>query len=189
MSVLDATREMTVDEFLALPECEERMELVAGETIMSPKPTFDHQAALTEIAYLLRDRVGTNGWVVLEKEVVVRTPAGREQVRVPDLCYLRRSRGDIVTQEAIRGAPDIVVEILSQTTEEVDRIAKRDEYETSGVGEYWIVDVDVRAVLIHYFAEGRQALAKDQESFESEVLKSLGLPCRFSVAELFETLL
>jgi Uma2 family endonuclease len=135
---------------------------------------------------LLSERVGTEGWAVCEKEVVVHTPDGEEQVRVPDICYIRKAKADIIGQDAIRGAPDIVIEILSESTQEVDRFTKRAEYGASGVLEYWVVDIPSRAVLVHDFQRGSRRLFK--KSFESGVLKSLGLPCRFSVPEIFENL-
>ena len=42
MPVLAATTKLTVKEFLALPECEERIELVDGKIIVSPKPKSNH---------------------------------------------------------------------------------------------------------------------------------------------------
>jgi Uma2 family endonuclease len=120
--------------------------------------------------------------------MIVVSPQEREGVRAPDICYIRESRQGIITDQAIRGAADIVIEVLSETTEEVDRIAKRDQYEATGVPEYWIVDIGARAVLVHYFAQGRQRLFQGEDEFQSEVLKSLGLPSRFSVQEIFEVL-
>ena len=185
MAVLEAIQKITVDEFLAQPENGERMELVDGEIIMSPMPKTDHQLLLFHLAYLLRVRVGNSGLVIGEKEMIVRDLLDGTRVRVPDLCYIRESRHEIISDEAIRGPADIVIEILSEATEEIDRITKRDEYRATGVPEYWIVDLSARAVLIHYFAQDRQGLFQGDDEFESEVLKAAELPCQFSVPELF----
>ena len=185
MAVLEAIQKITVDEFLAQPENGERMELVDGEIIMSPKARFDHQRMVAYLSYLLLERVGSSGFVVVDKEMVVSSQNGHGQVRVPDLCYIRQSRHEIISDEAIRGPADIVIEILSEATEETDRITKRDEYRVTGVPEYWIVDLSARAVLIHYFAQDRQGLFQGDDEFESEVLKAAELPCQFSVPELF----
>jgi len=191
MAVLDAVKRMTVDEYLALPESPEgspRMELVDGEIIMSPRARSDHQRMAAYLSHLLWQRVGHSGIVLVDKEMVVQSSPDDESVRAPDLCYIQESRQQIVTAEAIRGGADIVIEILSESTEEVDRIAKRDEYQATGVPEYWIVDLSARAVLIHYFAQERRALFRNDDEFESEVLKSLGLESRFSVKEIFSIL-
>ena len=188
MPVLETVNRTTVEDFLAQPENSDWLELVDGEIVMSPRPRSEHQELIARLSYLFISRVGSSGRVVIEKEVVVRTPRGQEQVRVPDLCYVQETRQEIVAPEAIRGAPDIVVEILSEGTAEVDRITKRDEYRASGVAEYWIVDIASRSVLIHYFASGKQGRFEGDETFVSEVLRGLELPCEFSIAEIFEAI-
>lgn len=186
MDMLDTFTKLTVKEFLALPETHQPMELVDGEVIMSPRPLSEHQELVHWLSHLLRTRVGRASRILGEKELMVKTKEGLEGVRVPDLCYVRQARRRWVRPEAIRGTPDIIVEILSQATEEVDRITKRDEYQATGVAEYWIVDIPSRSVLVHYFPDSVKTIYKGREVFESRVLKELGLPCQFSIAEIFE---
>ena len=188
MAVLEAVRKLTVEDFLSQAETDERMELVDGEIIMSPRASFGHQELIIHLGHLLRVRVGTSGHVVAEKEMLVQAPDGEEHIRVPDLCYIRESRNHIITDEAIRGPADIVIEILSGGTEEIDRITKRDEYRATGVPEYWIVDLESKALLIHDFAKGSQALFRSGDPFESQVLRELDLPATFTVTEVFEIL-
>ena len=45
-----------------------------------------------------------------------------------------------ITKRGVVGAPDLAVEVLSQTTAMYDRTKKKDIYEKAGVKEYWIVD-------------------------------------------------
>ena len=188
MAVMEAMRKLTVEDFLAQPESDERMELVDGEIIMSPRARSSHQRMVAYLSHLLLSRVANSGAVIVEKEMVVSSLDGEQQVRVPDLCYIRQSRQDIIADEAIRGPADIVIEILSRGTEEIDRITKRDEYRATGVPEYWIVDLESRALLIHDFAKGSQALFRSEDPFESQVLRELDLPAAFTVTEVFEIL-
>jgi len=60
-----------------------------------------------------------------------------------------------VAKEGLRGAPDLVIEILSPSTAERDRGVKLDLYERQGVAEYWIVDPEEEAVDVWRFEGGR----------------------------------
>ncbi|MBI2190407.1 MAG: Uma2 family endonuclease [Planctomycetes bacterium] len=185
MATCTAFGKMTVEEFPALPETQERMELVDGEIFMSPKARFDHQRMVAYLGYLFLKRVEHNGFVVVDKDVVVQTEEKQRHVRVSDLCYIQESRGSILSDEAIQGPPDIVVEVLSDSTEEVDRMTKRDEYAATGVWEYWIVDMLRRQVLVRFFLRRVSGFYQAEDEFESGVLQSPGLPGRFSIGGIF----
>ena len=57
----------------------------------------------------------------------------------PDVIYVAPGNRFII-QDWIRGAPDLVVEVLSPSTSRRDRMHKLRLYAESGVKEYWIVD-------------------------------------------------
>ena len=185
---LQATEPVTVDEFLSLPSSEQWMELVDGEIVVNPRPQSDHQQVVAYLCHLFLERTRGRGRLIPEKEMIVRTGDGKQRVRCPDLMYVQETRTDIVTQRAVEGAADIVIEILSEGTEEVDRINKRDEYRASGVPEYWIVDLSDRAVLIHDFRKDTHTVYHEDDSFQSSVLRELGLAAAFTVREIFAPL-
>jgi Uma2 family endonuclease len=188
MSLLHAANKLTADEFLALPESDKRMELVEGEIVVTPRPSIDHQELAGHILHLLRCRVGEAGRILPEKEMVVRVDDDHANVRCPDLMYVRESRRDIVSGRAVEQGADLVIEILSERTEETDRLTKRREYEAAGVMEYWVVDPADRAVLVHDFAHGRSQVHPPGSAFDSRLLKDLGFSSRFDVDELFRIL-
>jgi len=64
----------------------------------------------------------------------------------PDIMFVSNARARIITDDNIRGAPDLVVEILSPSTAERDRIFKRSLYARHGVKEYWLVDTELRQI-------------------------------------------
>ena|SRR5947209_3827174 len=72
----------------------------------------------------------------------------------PDLLYISRERSSVVTDKHVRGAPDLVVEILSPGTRRTDEIKKRDLYESFGVQEYWVVDPEMDVITIDRRVEG-----------------------------------
>ena len=67
----------------------------------------------------------------------------------PDILFIQRSRQAIMSERNIGGAPDLVIEVLSDDTRERDEGEKRRAYERFGVQEYWIVDPADRCVTVH----------------------------------------
>ena len=73
----------------------------------------------------------------------------------------------------IQGAPDLVVEVLSTTEKERDRVVKREVYAGYGVSEYWAVDpccktIEVMVLSGHNYGPGRVLGAGD--ALKSDVL-------------------
>ena len=68
----------------------------------------------------------------------------------PDLLFVSREHEHLLSSgEHVRGAPDLVVEILSPATADRDRGYKRELYGRCGVTEYWLVDPMAETVSIH----------------------------------------
>ena len=68
----------------------------------------------------------------------------------PDLLFVSRKREHLLSDgQKVRGAPDLVVEILSPSSEDTDRGAKHKLYGRHGVTEYWLVDPIAETVTIH----------------------------------------
>ncbi len=133
----------TIDDFMALGD-EVRAELIAGELYMTPAPSAWHQDVAANLLQALRPfvrqhRMG-NVWTA---PLDVHLPSA--DIVQPDLIFVRIEKRDIV-RSWIHGAPDLLVEIVSPSNAERDRLVKRTLYEQNGVPEYWIVDADVCAV-------------------------------------------
>jgi Uma2 family endonuclease len=60
-----------------------------------------------------------------------------------------------VTDAGIDGAPDIVIEITSPSSQRMDRIRKSATYATFGIPEYWIVDPETETILVQVLVDGR----------------------------------
>ena len=71
----------------------------------------------------------------------------------PDILFVSNERAHIVTQDNVQGAPDLVIEILSPSTAELDRTFKRSLYARHGVREYWLVDPTGKTVEVLALAE------------------------------------
>ena len=85
------------------------------------------------------------------------------------------------------GAPDMVIEILSETTRKMDEVVKKKLYERYGVLEYWIVDPELALVKIYRLTDGRYGRAEERAQERGETLTTVLLPgLDISLTELFE---
>ncbi|MEJ7829009.1 MAG: Uma2 family endonuclease, partial [Segetibacter sp.] len=66
-----------------------------------------------------------------------------KNVYQPDIFYISNERKEIIKNRGIFGAPDLIVEILSEDRN-YDLKKKKTFYEHSGVKEYWVVDPDTK---------------------------------------------
>jgi len=66
----------------------------------------------------------------------------------PDILFVRKARAHILTYGVINGAPDLVVEILSPSTAQHDKVRKRELYARFRVPEYWQADAETHSVAV-----------------------------------------
>ena len=73
----------------------------------------------------------------------------------PDVSVIVRKPYAINREKYIDGAPDLIVEVLSESTMKNDTGIKKDAYEKHGVKEYWIVDPNSRSIQVYHNIEGK----------------------------------
>ena len=138
---LRAGARMSLDEFLALGETDERLELIDGALYIMSTPTKDHQFLLARlIVYfeLYLDAFTPAPAEVYQDITTILSPE-LQRVVEPDLVVILGGRNDIGGLIYVEGVPDIVVEILSSDRSH-DLVRKRQIYAEAGVREYWIFD-------------------------------------------------
>ena len=135
-----STIKMTARQFLELGEdpAGVRLELVNGEVAVSPSPIPDHsyvEKMLTIIlgAHILAHDLG-------RPYGDVDTLFGPHDVRRPDFIFFAKSRLHLVGPKSMEGPPDLCVEIVSPSSETIDKVDKYEQYEAAGVAHYWIID-------------------------------------------------
>jgi Uma2 family endonuclease len=133
----------TMEDLMALPD-EVRAELIHGELLVTPTPRVPHQRVLGRLYRLLDDWVRAAGsGEVLLSPMDVHLPSG--DVVEPDLIYVSADNLDIC-QDWVRGVPDLLVEIVSPSHPERDRLVKRELYARNAVPAFWIVDPDEQSI-------------------------------------------
>ncbi|HMB54796.1 MAG TPA: Uma2 family endonuclease [Thermoanaerobaculia bacterium] len=130
---------LTYEDYLYLPEDGKRHELIDGEHFVTPAPIPKHQLAVVNLVTALHRFVADHslGRVLTAPIDVVLSDTDVVQ---PDVLFVAADRLSIIGEKNLQGAPDLVVEVLSDSTRRTDEITKRRLYERFGVGEYWLID-------------------------------------------------
>ena len=132
---------MSLDEFLALGETDERLELFDGVLYLMSTPTKDHQFLMRHIGIHLEaflDDFDIPPYEV-HHDITTILSEGLQRAVEPDLVIILAGRDDVGGRIYVEGVPDIVVEILSSDRNH-DLRFKRRIYAEAGVPEYWIFD-------------------------------------------------
>ena len=176
MSIPNLAIKFTYEDYLNAPE-DKRYELLDGELVMAPAPGELHQSVSIWLGSKLFQFVTENrlGKVYSAPFDVVLSDWDVVQ---PDLVFVSNERTGIITDANLQGAPDLVVEILSPSTAERDKTFKYALYAEHGVGEYWMVDTDAKAITVLLLGEGGFAVAGiygEGQTLESPTLGGFAL--------------
>jgi len=138
---------VTYTDILSLGESHQRMELFDGDFVMSAMPSPLHQFVAINLGSLIHQYVREKkiGRVYASVDVYL----SEVVVLQPDICFLSGERSFINDGKKFNGAPDLVVEILSETTEQRDRTFKFREYARGGAKEYWLVSPDKKQIEVY----------------------------------------
>ncbi len=145
MAMAAATTHWTADMVRALPDDGNRYEVVDGELLVSPGPSWQHQRAATALFLRLHPYVKANaaGYVMLAPADV---EFRHDRMVEPDVFVVPLVDGQVPRTWEEVGRLLLAIEILSPSTARADRTVKRRLYQSEAVPEYWIVDVDARLV-------------------------------------------
>ena len=125
-------------------------EILLGELVVSPSPNRRHQRTVLSLGRILDVQVNTQNLgevFVAPFDVVLDADSSiSENIVQPDLMFISKDRLNIITDDNIRGAPDLMVEVLSSSSIRRDRVDKMKIYAEFGVKEYWIIDADQKTL-------------------------------------------
>jgi len=143
---------LTYEDYVLLPNDRNRYEILEGELTVTPAPSTKHQNASANLFKLLSRHIDDRnlGKLFYAPIDLILDPT---TILQPDLLFVFSARQHIITERAIEGVPDLVVEILSPTTSRSDRVTKAQIYARHRVPVYWIVDPDDKSIEI-YLLEG-----------------------------------
>lgn len=145
---MEASRSLkfTYHEYQFLPE-DKRYEIMEGELYVLPAPNESHQRISRNLEYALMQYLETNPIGELYHapfDIIL----SNENVVQPDIIIILNQRKGIINPKNVKGAPDVVIEILSPSAPERDKDIKFKLYAKYGVKEYWIVDPYAQSIEI-----------------------------------------
>jgi Uma2 family endonuclease len=142
----------TYEDLRHTPDDGQRYEVLEGDLIVSPSPKVKHQEIVLRVIRLLdqADRAECGRLLLAPMDVAL---SPRDVVE-PDLLFIAKDRLGIVTEDNVQGAPDLVVEVISEGSRKRDAITKRDLYARYGVRFYWLVDPEEETVRVFELQDG-----------------------------------
>ena len=135
---------VTREEYLDLPEDGFKYDMIEGVLYMTPSPLYEHGKIQGKFIQLLNNFLDKKLIAEVVSEIDVLLPDGGDVLR-PDISLILNENLSIVKKH-IHGAPDLIVEILSESSKQRDLGVKADRYLACGVKEYFIVDPEEKSL-------------------------------------------
>lgn len=146
---------MTLQEYLATPESVAPHELIFGALRVADSPTPAHQSTVAALFLALHEHVSTRSLgTVWFAPLDVILDAEQALVVQPDLFFIARD-GAAIVADKVRGAPDLVIEVLSPKPRIGDVEERISWFRDYGVRECWLVHQTRRTVEVLRFDGGR----------------------------------
>jgi Uma2 family endonuclease len=167
------------EHFIETVREDQKAEFINGEVVVQSPAKYHHTTTVTHLLRLLSAFVDRRGLGVAGTEKMLVSLSRNDYE--PDVCYFSEAKAALFTGSQMRfPAPDLVVEVLSPSTEQTDRTIKFEDYAAHGVGEYWIIDPETESVEQYTLAGERYELVMKSRSGQltSIVVPGFEIPVR-----------
>ena len=152
-------------------------ELINGEIVKKSAPSPKHQKASGKLfrvlsAFVEQKQLGEVLYAPLDVFL------GEYNSLQPDLLFVAKAREEIITDNGVEGAPDLIIGILSPSTMKNDRGDKMKIYRQHQVREYWIVDPKNQSIEVYQLQNNEYDLASfavEEGEITSQVLEGFSL--------------
>lgn len=171
-------------------DTEDKYELFDGVPVMQARPSIAHQhiqaEIITALKVFLRDKP-CRAFAEIEVLLPDSSRQGADDVRnvfIPDISVI--CEPEKLTKQYCKGAPTVIMEILSPATAKIDRFVKLNAYQKAGVPEYWIISPSENTVTVfelHGDIYTTRAVYNQKDN-EAEVFSLHG--CKIDLTTVFQ---
>jgi len=170
-----SSTKFTYEDYVLFPDDGRRHELIDGEHYVTPSPVTKHQKISGNLFGLLYSHIQKTkiGHLFAAPMDVVLSDLDVVQ---PDLLYITNTHASIMTEKNIQGAPDLVVEIVSESSRKIDEMIKRKLYERYRVPEYWIIDPELESVKVYRLSDKGYSRIAELTVEANDTLTSMLIP-------------
>ena len=169
-----------------------KVEFINGEVIIHSPVANEHEMVSNELNTLINVYISIHnlGRVTHEKLMISLTRNDYE----PDICFFKKEKASKFKEgQKLFPAPDMVVEVLSRSTEKFDRGVKFEDYAFHNVKEYWIIDPRQKTIEKYLLKNKQYQLDEKVHNgniISSTVIKGFSIPARaiFNKKIFLETL-
>jgi len=147
-------RLLTYKDYAAItPNDNGNYELINGNIVFMPSPTPQHQRVVRRLSNEMENHVRQNN---LGEVFFAPLDTTFDEINTfqPDILFIRKDRTHIIGAKKIEGAPDLVIEVLSEGNTPKVMSFKKHIYETFLVGEYWVLDLKKKTIVQYLNEEG-----------------------------------
>ena len=157
----------TAEDYFSLPK-NTRAELIDGTFYYLAAPTILHQRLVGEAYFKIRSYIEQNHGQceVMLSPIAVQLSEDVHTILEPDLLVVC-DQEKLKDEKCVHGAPDFVMEVVSESSKAKDYMIKLNQYWSSGVKEYWIVDPMKQKVTTYLFSD--QDMDLSTYSFEEKI--------------------
>ncbi|HEO65462.1 MAG TPA: Uma2 family endonuclease [Spirochaetes bacterium] len=156
---------------------DKQYEILEGELIEMPAPGLTHQRVLKKLSQCLDRYVEKNkmGELFIAPLDVIFDPGNTLE---PDIIFVSSDRLDMAQDKGLFGSPDLVVEIVSPSSQKMDTVDKFKIYQKFKVKEYWIVHPNNKSTEVFILEKDRLlsfCIAKEKDKIKSKLFSNIDI--------------
>jgi len=167
---------------------DKRYEIIDGIAQMMTSPSLVHQTISGDLMVAIWTFLKGKPCQVLtapfDVRLFPREDLSDTTVVQPDILVVC-DPAKLADGKACKGAPDLVIEIMSDSSAIMDRKVKAEKYREAGVKEYWIVNPEGLSILVNVLTDGHYASTTYRDSVPSTVLPGLTIDLQTVKANVY----